>query len=95
MAVPVRVPKFDEDTGPFQVEKWFVEWGDNVNVGDPIVELSSPTGLHQLTATNPGRINSTHGQPGQKGILVGSVVASLVEASFEMPRPDQMPSKVD
>lgn len=73
MAHEFRMPDIGEGLTEAEIVAWLVEVGDDITVGQPVVEVETAKTTVEITATNAGIVRSLRGEPGDT-VEVGDVL---------------------
>ena len=83
MRVPVVVPDLRIGTEPLVIGAWLVDEGDEVIVGDQVVEVFIPGVSLDILAVSSGRLVQIM-KPVDSSISVGEIIGWLDDATAEM-----------
>src|SRR5919199_3742480 len=88
MAIELRVPKLGMDMEGANLVRWLVREGDEVEKGDPVLEIDTDKTSYEIEAPADGAIRNLHGQEGET-VPVGATLAYITAPGEEVPEPPE------
>lgn len=83
MATRIVMPQLGESVVEGQIVEWFVNVGDKVEVGQPLVEVETDKANAEVPATEAGFVSQLLAQPGDT-VDVGAALLEMVESADEV-----------
>ena len=95
MAVEIKVPAFAESITEGTVGKWLKKVGDQLKVGEVVVELETDKVNFDVTVTDSGYLESIAMQPGEN-VTVGDVLGTIkTDGAPAAKKPAAKPAKAE
>jgi 2-oxoglutarate dehydrogenase E2 component (dihydrolipoamide succinyltransferase) len=82
MTIEVVVPDLGESVMEATVARWIRQEGEQVQIGEPLVELETDKANLEVSAERSGRVEKIERREGED-VKVGEVLAILEEAAGE------------
>ena len=89
MATELRVPKLGMDMEEADIVRWLVKEGDEVEKGDPVLEIDTDKTSYEIEAPAGGVIRNLRGDEGET-IPVGAKLAYIAAPGEEVPDPAKL-----
>jgi pyruvate dehydrogenase E2 component (dihydrolipoyllysine-residue acetyltransferase) len=86
MATELRVPKLGMDMEEADIVRWLVKEGDEVEKGDPVLEIDTDKTSYEIEAPAGGVIRNLRGDEGET-IPVGAKLAYIAAPGEDVPDP--------
>src|SRR5215207_6132074 len=86
MATELRVPKLGMDMEEADLVRWLGREGDEVEKGDPVLELDTDKTYYEIEAPADGIIRNLRGEEGET-VPVGATLAYIAAPGEEVPDP--------
>src|SRR5919199_2857913 len=86
MAIELRVPKLGMDMEGADLVRWLVREGDEVEKGDPVLEIDTDKTSYEIEAPADGIIRNMRGEEGET-LLVGATLAYIAAPGEEVTDP--------
>jgi pyruvate dehydrogenase E2 component (dihydrolipoamide acetyltransferase) len=86
MAIELKVPNLGMDMEEADIVRWLVQEGDEVEKGDPVLEIDTDKTSYEVEAPAGGVIRNLRGEEGET-IPVGAKLAYIAAPGEEVPDP--------
>lgn len=86
MASELKVPSLGMDMEEATISRWLVSDGDEVNSGDPVLEIDTDKAMFEVEASDSGVLRNPCGEPGEV-LPVGATLAYIAAPDEELPEP--------
>ena len=95
MAIEIKMPALSPTMTEGRLSRWLVAQGDSVASGDVIAEIETDKATMEVEAIDEGTIGAIHIGEGTDGVVVGAVIATLLEeGETEVPPIAETPAPV-
>ncbi len=95
MAIEIKMPALSPTMTEGRLSRWLVAQGDSVASGDVIAEIETDKATMEVEAIDEGTIGAIHIGEGTDGVVVGAVIATLLEdGETEVPPISKTPAPV-
>ena len=95
MAIEIKMPALSPTMTEGRLSRWLVAQGDSVASGDVIAEIETDKATMEVEAIDEGTIGAIHIGEGTDGVVVGAVIATLLEeGESEVPPIAETPAPV-
>ena len=84
MATELKVPNLGMDMEEADIIRWLVQEGDEVEKGDPVLEIDTDKTSYEIEAPASGAIRNLHGEEGET-VPVGATLAYITAPGEEVP----------
>src|SRR5919199_431581 len=88
MVTELKVPNLGMDMEEADIIRWLVQEGDEVDKGDPVLEIDTDKTSYELEAPASGAIRNLHGEEGET-VPVGATLAYITAPGEEVPKPPE------
>src|SRR5919202_828106 len=88
MVTELKVPNLGMDMEEADIIRWLVQEGDEVEKGDPVLEIDTDKTSYERQAPASGAIRNLHGEEGET-VPVGATLAYITAPGEKVPKPPE------